>query len=670
MGKKLLPAFGLGLLIILASPVPAAAHPDIDQAKSFLKQHLKDLQRKYPFSEWEEDLARCRRDLDKVRDKFIRSQGGFDRDLYKQLTETGKYLEALEAHRADVDKLSNELYVAVMLTRVEEKFRASGKTFDPAAKRDFQNTLAPYEVGSLRPKTQFLTELFSATRTFREIQSECLFSYAQDFLSGRVEEHLRTFNLAQNDALYDDFSLQLEYWSKEIQGNPDQANEQFLAISRKFEEKRVGLKTNLESLLEVLNTDMLFSDLLERARKDKVDFTLPVEEKIEASLKERNQATLAPINQRIAAWKSFAAALRGKLASSQGVAVNQKQRIQDQQEEKQRERLRTREEERRQQAKAREQEKKDRSQAQAEALAETQRLRAQAEEERRSRIAREEEERLAMENQRRENERMEALHAEQKRLEKEQKEKFKQTLSALKTFTFKSESSVELDADSKKALSTKAGFLKTSYVRSGQIKLKVDKAKFSDTLAFVQKFSVKDQQVDFSKMSLSERSSQSAYTYPSPAGRTSKGDLENFIAEVSLGSFTTYYNFLSYLAPPKWGPGKAVSWIADRDPGKQHKDREFSYVDLVVDAHRKRSGGPDGKNRVGSVNLPANMIVIFNPKGSIIRYQIFSDVGQVSIRPGDLVEGKLYYKFLNYSADRRNIYLNGIDPELKISQPG
>jgi hypothetical protein len=34
------------------------------------------------------------------------------------------------------------------------------------------------------------------------------------------------------------------------------------------------------------------------------------------------------------------------------------------------------------------------------------------------------------------------------------------------------------------------------------------------------------------------------------------------------------------------------------------------------------------------------------------------------------VGGKLYYKFLNYSTDRQNIYLNGIDPEMKVAAPG
>jgi hypothetical protein len=197
--------------------------------------------------------------------------------------------------------------------------------------------------------------------------------------------------------------------------------------------------------------------------------------------------------------------------------------------------------------------------------------------------------------------------------------------------------------------------------------LKVDKERFNDTLAMVEKFTVKEGQVDFSKMSLQERSSQSAFTYASPAGRTSQGDLENFVAEVALGSFSTHFNFLSYLAPGRWTPGKPFSWIVERAGEKEAKDREFSYVDLVVDAHKKRSGG--GTRSEAGVNLPANMLIVFDPQGAIIRFQSFADVDEVRIGNGDLVGGKLYYKFLNYSADRQRIYLNGIDGEMKVATP-
>ena len=91
-------------------------------------------------------------------------------------------------------------------------------------------------------------------------------------------------------------------------------------------------------------------------------------------------------------------------------------------------------------------------------------------------------------------------------------------------------------------------------------------------------------------------------------------------------------------------------------------------MDLVVDAHRKRSGSGSTREEA-TANLPANMIVIFDPHGAIIRFQSFGDIDEISVQSVDLVGGKLYYKFLNYSADRERIYLNGIDGEMKISTP-
>ncbi|MDB5106890.1 MAG: hypothetical protein JWP91_4579 [Fibrobacteres bacterium] len=594
-------ALAMGLLLTFAPAKAGSTEEDLAQAKTYLKDYLKQVNKRYPFADWEKQASKCRSNLDRMRSKPAFSGEKFDKGAYSQLEPMAKEVEELLKHRADTDKLMKELYVATIVSRIEGSFFQDGKRWDPEAKLAFQRALMPYEGGSLRPKTSFQANVAAIDRDFRQIQTAWLYAFAQDFLGRRVEDHLRANDLAKIEALYDDYSLQLDYWTRQIDANAGQAQEQLQQLAKKFEDNRQWLKQNLENLLEALNTDFLFSDLLEYAHKQKVEFTLEVEDKIEASLKERNQSTLAPIQARLAQWKNFSVQLKERTATAASLARTQ----------------------------------------QRQALARA-------------------------DDERKERDRMEALKEEQRRMEQDQKEKFKQTLSSLKTFTFKSETAVELDDDSKKALSTKSGFLKTSYVRSGVVKLKVDKSRFNDTLALVQKFSVEQGQVDFSKMSLQERSNQSAYTYNSPAGRTSQGDLENFVAEVALGSFSTYYNFLSYVTPSRWSPGR-ISWNADRNGEKVNKDREFSYVDMVVDAHRKRSGG---NNKPESVqNLPANMIVIFNPQGSIIRFQSFADVDQVSIHAGDIVEGKLYYKFLNYSTDRQHIYLNGIDPEMKVASP-
>lgn len=600
----LLPALLLGLFTLFAPLATALPEDDIVQAKAYLKEYLKVLNKQYPFAEWEKQLARTRKSLEKAKEKSSQGGSGFSRDFHSTLEPLSQEVTAVLRRKAEAEKLIRELYVQTLVTRIETMFARENKRMDPDAKLSFQRAMMPFEQGSLKPKHAFVADLAALDRDFRRLQTDWLFAFAQDFLGRRVEDHLKARNFARNEAIYDDYSLQLEYWTREIPGNAPQAFDQLEALSRKFDAAKGRIRQDLEGLLEVLNTDMLFSDLLEYARKQEVDITLEVEERIEASLKERSQATVAPVQERLGAWKGFAFALKDRLEEA----------------------------------------------------------RSKGEKQRNQQLAQEEIER-------RERERMEALREEQERQAREQKEKFKQTLTALKTFTFKNETSVELDDESKQALKTKAGFLKTSYVTSGSNKLKVDKgAKFSDTLAFVQKFKVEEGGVDFSKMSLQERSNQSAYTYASPSGRTSNADLQEFVAEVALGSFSTQYSFLSYLAPSRWRPGR-VGWMPDRAQEKAAQDREFSYVDLVVDAHRKRQG--TGSTRGDHVtNLPANMIVIFNPGGAIIRFQAFSDIDNVSIQAGDIVGGKLHYKFLNYSVDRRNIYLNGIDQEMKVATPG
>jgi hypothetical protein len=628
-------ALGLGMALS-AAPALGDNDQDLAQGKAYLKDYLKDLNSRYPFPDWEKQAARCRADLDRLRARIAGE--GAERPSYAEVEAVRKQVQDLQRRSAETGKLMQELYVVAMVRRIDDRFQREGKQWNPDARLAFQRALMPYESGSLKPKLRFQAEASQLEKDFRAAQTAWLFAFAQEFLARRVEEHLKAHDLARIESLYDDYSLQLDYWSRQADANASQALGQMEKLALLYEGNKAFLKENLEGLLEGLNTDFLFSDLLEYARKKDVEFTIEVEDKIEAALKERSQSVLAPIQQRIAAWKTFAGNLKDRTAQAKG---------------------RAREQEARTLAAARERERAARERDQ-ESLAEAERENARREEMRLAEMER-------AEIERREREQLAALAEEQKRQEAEQKEKFKQTLTALKTFSFKGETSVELDDDSKKALGTKAGFLKTSYVRSGVNKLKVDKAKFNDTLAMVQKFSVEEGSVDFSKMSLQERSNQSAYTFTSPAGRTSQGDLENFVAEVALGSFSSFFSFLSYVTPSRWSAGR-VNWMPDRGAEKEAKDREFSYVDLVVDAHRKRSGG--GTRSESSVNLPANMIVIFDPQGSIIRFQSFADVDQVSIRSGDLVGGKLHYKFLNYSTDRQHIYLNGIDGEMKVASPG
>ncbi len=612
MNFRLLRTLSLMLLITLVKITPkvwADASFDHSQSAAFLEQYLQQLDEKYPFEEWEKELVKCRNDFAQVRTRINTSSGKFDRNQYTLINGLKNDMAHCLKHRSEVNSLMSQLYAPALITHIEGFYKQAGINWNREAKADFQKTLRELESGSLKPKSIFLSNIVALDREYRAIQNGNLFAFAQEYLGHHVEDHLRNLNFAKNEALYDDYVLQLDFWTKQLKENPGQSLDQLKQLAKKYDENKIGLRKDLEKLLEVLNTDMLYSDLLEYAQNQNVEFTVDVEEKIESTLKENYSANLLPIQERISQWQAFDSRVHELINHSQTKKSNQE------------------------------------SSAMASILAKNSEWKKNSGDQNSLSIPNED----------------------QEKLEEAQKNKFKQTISALRTFSFKSESSVELDEDSKKALATKAGFLKTSYVRSGSNKLKVNKDKFSDSLAIVEKFKVENQQIDFSKMSLGERSNQSAYTYTSPEGRTNQGDLANFVAEVALGSFSSFYSFLSFSMPAHWTPGQKISWVADRAPQKVAQDREFSYVDLVVDAHRKR--GTTSVREESSANLPANLIVILDPQGSILRYQSFSDIGEVAIKASDLVDNKLYYKFLNYSTDRRHIYLNGIDEEMKISSP-
>ncbi len=642
-------------LLIFYPKVWADGSFDHSQSKAYLQQYLRQLGEKYPFAEWEKELVKSRRDFDLVRNKINTSNGNFDLSQYNLVNGIKNEMANCLKHRSEANNLMRELYAPALISHIDGLYIQTGNTWNREAKGDFQKSLRELEPGSLKPKSLFLSNIAALDRDYRGLQNVILFAFAQDYLGHRVEDHLRNLNFAKNEALYDDYVLQLDFWTKQMNDNASQSLDQLKQLSKKYEENKNSLRQNLEKLLEVLNTDMLYSDLLEYANQQKVEFSLEVEEKIETSLKEKNSGNLAPIQERIILWKTFATNLRDKIDLSQKMAKKQKPSAMASL-----------------LAKNSESGKNSEQGKNSESHTNLGRSNLGSNGNRDGSNNQESGDDLGfMDNHSATNpgdqDKLEFLHADQRKLEDAQKNKFKQTITALRTFSFKSETSVELDDDSKKALATKAGFLKTSYVRSGSNKLKVDKDHFSDTLAIVEKFKVEDKQVDFSKMSLGERSNQSAYTYASPEGRTNQGDLANFVAEVALGSFSSFYSFLSYSMPSHWSPGRSIGWVANRADQKVTTDREFSYVDLVVDAHRKR--GTTAVREESSANLPANLIVILDPHGSIVRYQSFSDIGQVAIKASDLVGGKLYYKFLNYTTDRQHIYLNGIDEEMKIASP-
>jgi hypothetical protein len=565
---------------------------------------LKTLNKDYPFSRWIAALEKAHKSVEKLK------PGAEKRpvDLAHAATfhALDKEMQELRNRRIDVQKLINEMYVQVVAFRVDERVKKQGKPFSLEARNEFIRQLKPYEAGSLQPKTAYLARLASIEKAYHDMRNAWMVAYAEGILTQRIESQLKGFDLQKNESLYDAYTLQLDYWRVQVKTHAVQAQIELEKIAGKWKGDRTLVQGILSKLTDVLNTDMLYSELLAAASKDGVEFPIDVEVYLEEELKMRQVSLRAPIEQRKTAWNTFQADLKSlmELATLQ---------------------------------------------------AETQRSQAVA----------------MAEEERREKERLAALKAEQEQQEREQREKFKQTLTALKTFTFKSENAVALDEDASKALGTKTGFLKTSYVSTGKVKLKVGKEKFSDTLALVEKFSMAEGSIDLSKMTLEEKTNQSAYVYTSPTGRTSQQDLDRFVNLVALGSFTTGYNFFSYVPSGAVRPGSRIRWKQDKSGEKASQDRNFSYVDLVVDAHRVYHGAMkagDKRAVVQSVNVPANMIIFFDEQGGIKRFLSFSDVSEVLVRPGDLTGGKLYYKFLNYSADRENIYLNGLDPEIKTAE--
>ncbi len=592
-------AFLIPITLYASEPVD-----EIAQAKVYLKDHIKKLNHDYLFSDWEEDLAKTQKNFGKLNEKSHQANAGKDKGIYKKWLQFDKDISKLDGSPEKVNQLIHELYAFTVAQRIEEQFRQEGKVFSPLNKIKFQRMLMPLEARSLKPRQDYLLTLNQLKMDCKNGETEWLFNYAEIFLSQHMQALLADAKFAQNEAYYDDDAMQLEYWSNSIATNAEQAASEIEKLQQKFLGQKNDLLQHLETLQEALNADMLFSELLAFAEKDKMEITVAAEEKIEVALKAQSNQQLQPIQTRLEGWKRLEQdLLRRKNYAFTQVSIQKNQALANEQ-------------------------RKQQEEAQ-----------------------------------------MAALHEEQKRLEAERSAKFKATLTSITQFSLKTETTIELDDEAKNSLQQKNGVLKTTVVQSGVNKLTVEKSHFSDTLAFVQRFSVAAGQIDFSKLSLQEKTSQSAYTFASPSGRTNNQDLNDFVNTVALGSYSTYFNFISFTPPLHWLSGRKMNWQVDKDHPAAVQDREFSYVDLVVDAHRTHSVTSKTQQTPQKVNLPPNMLIIFHPQGNVIRFQSFSSPNELTILRNDLIDGKLYYKFLNYSADRRNIYLNGIDPEIKNSTP-
>ncbi len=231
--------------------------------------------------------------------------------------------------------------------------------------------------------------------------------------------------------------------------------------------------------------------------------------------------------------------------------------------------------------------------------------------------------------------------------------------------------SIQLADSFEVALSTKTKPLSQSTVGSARNKLEVKVDSFSDTLAFIENLdlTLEKYNTDFKQINSDSKEATSLYTYEAEGGRADKNDLTRFVEEVGLISFGGVHEFLSYKLPKRWKPGKRIKWQAVKfNEQEESHDREFSYVELFREAHIDKPEEKEDYQYIQKIYIPANMLLVFGPGGKLIRFQTFGDIRNVRIRHSDLVNGALYYKFLNYSASGAYIDLNGIDHEIRVAQ--
>src|SRR5690606_16434799 len=90
MSQRLRQAFGMGLFFIFASLVSAGTKDDLSRAKAFLKEHLREIHRKYPFPEWEERVKSARATLESMRNRQALSGPGFDMAAQARMAQLGR----------------------------------------------------------------------------------------------------------------------------------------------------------------------------------------------------------------------------------------------------------------------------------------------------------------------------------------------------------------------------------------------------------------------------------------------------------------------------------------------------------------------------------------------------------------------------------------------------
>ena len=81
MRLALLPALLLGLFTLCVPRAADSVESEVAEAKAHLKEYLKVLNRQYPFPEWEKQLDKARKSVDKARERAA-AAGLFARPVF------------------------------------------------------------------------------------------------------------------------------------------------------------------------------------------------------------------------------------------------------------------------------------------------------------------------------------------------------------------------------------------------------------------------------------------------------------------------------------------------------------------------------------------------------------------------------------------------------------
>ncbi len=557
-----------------------------------VKNHIEDLDDKYPLKKWDKKIGKTHKKLRKISAKFYRNPSEGVKDIsYKSMMSFKEDVDALLDYEKNLYQLIQDLSTPA-ICRATFPRTARAKSLDEIReKAQLERWLKNTERDRKEKKIQVYNNLQQVKLDFEKWQADWLYHYSRHALFKTVRQAFEKQHFSDNGKIYDEFVYRVNDIKKTIKNNPDGAIAQLRALRGKV---HIPVK-HVEELEGLLTPEMLYGGILAHAADEEVDFTMKAEEKIESILQGLSQQNLKAVYMRKGKWDRLKDHIDYQINRAQDHIAYLKRK------------------------------EKNREMMEAKVAALGNNIGALEDDE----------------------------------LEEEQKE-LMEARNASRNI---------MNMGFEKTLSKNTGQLKTTKVGSASKKLEVKVNKFDEKLSKTDgfNFNVKSQ-ANFDRISSSEKSSNSLYTYQAKNGRADKNDLKDFVNEVGLISFGSLDEFISYKLPHSWKPQKRVRWQKEkRQEEEKNLDREFTYVELFTEAHKVRTQKEPISDHVSKTYIPPNMIVIFDSGGGIVRYETFSDIDRVRIKSSDVINGNVYYKFLNYSVNGSRIQLRGIDHEVKMA---